>query len=72
MSARPARKVAARPAAPVSYYDKWARGVRAQEVDLCAVDEAGRKGGRRLQHDITVDSGAGKSVMNPADVPEYE
>ena len=40
------------------------------DVDACAVD-APAVMGRRLKNDITVDSGAARSVMNPADVPEY-
>ena len=41
------------------------------EVDICAVSLDNLLAGRRLTADITVDSGAGKSVMNPDAVPEY-
>ena len=41
------------------------------EVDICAVSLDNTLAGRRLAADIIVDSGAGKSVMNPDAVPEY-
>ena len=40
-------------------------------VDLCPVSVDDALVGRRLSYDITVDSGAGKSVMNPDAIPEY-
>ena len=40
-------------------------------VDLCAVSVDDALVGRRLSYGITVDSGAGKSVMNSDAIPEY-
>ena len=40
-------------------------------MDICAVSLDNLLAGRRLTADISVDSGAGKSVMNPDAVPEY-
>ena len=40
------------------------------DVDACSV-EAALMPGRRLKSDITIDSGAARSVMHPDDVPEY-
>ena len=42
------------------------------EVDICAVTLENTLAGRRLTADITVDSGAGKSVMSPEAAPEYQ
>ena len=59
----------------VSYYSDWKWAVTVPlEVDLCAVERlegVARPVGRRLPHGITVDSGAGQSVMSPDAVPEY-
>ena len=44
-------------------------------LDLCSVEvdrATSRIPGRRLRYDITIDSGAGRSAMDPADIPEYE
>ena len=41
------------------------------EIDICAISLDKTVTGRRLSADITVDSGAGKSVMNADAVPEY-
>ena len=41
------------------------------EIDICAISLDKTVSGRRLSADITVDSGAGKSVMNADAVPEY-
>ena len=43
----------------------------ASDVDACAVDVT-EPPGRRLTFDITIDSGAGSSAINPEDVPEYQ
>ena len=43
----------------------------ASSVELCAVSVDDSLVGRRLSCDITVDSGAGKSVMNTDAIPEY-
>ena len=48
-----------------------ATDVLIDDVDVCAIEAKTSPEGRRLPHDITVDSGAARSVMNPADVPEY-
>ena len=43
-------------------------------IDLCSaeVDRATPGiSGRRLRYDITIDSGAGRSAMDPSDIPEY-
>ena len=62
-------------------YDRYEQNLRCHnlqsqfpvqfDVDICAVSIDKTFVGRRLSADITVDSGAGKSVMNPDAVPEY-
>ena len=45
--------------------------LQAHDVDACAVDPV-EPLGRRLKYDITIDSGAGSSAIDPDDVPEYK